>query len=66
MQTVMVSPTYQVVIPKDIGDALILRPKRKIRAIEYNEAGQAVTAMQKGQVIDLNSDGRAQGGCEQP
>jgi len=36
MQTVTVSPKYQVVIPKEIRNTLRLRPGQKMRVIEYD------------------------------
>lgn len=35
MQTVTVSPKYQVVIPKQIRETLKLKPGQKMRIIEY-------------------------------
>ncbi|WP_054031698.1 AbrB/MazE/SpoVT family DNA-binding domain-containing protein [Desulfatitalea tepidiphila] len=35
MQTVTVSPKYQVVIPKPIREAMRLRPGQKLKVIEY-------------------------------
>jgi AbrB family looped-hinge helix DNA binding protein len=36
MQTVTVSPKYQVVIPKTIREALNLRPGQRMQVVEYN------------------------------
>lgn len=35
MQTVTVSPKFQVVIPKDIRESMHLRPGQKLKVIEY-------------------------------
>ena len=36
MQTVTVSPKYQVVIPRAIRESLHLRPGQKMQVMEYN------------------------------
>ncbi len=35
MQSVIVSPKYQVVIPKNVREALKLRPGQKMQIVEY-------------------------------
>jgi len=36
MQTVTVSPKYQIVIPKAVRQALHLRPGQKMQVVEYD------------------------------
>jgi AbrB family looped-hinge helix DNA binding protein len=36
MQTVTISPKYQVVIPKAVREALHLRPGQKMQIVEYD------------------------------
>lgn len=36
MQTVTISPKYQVVIPRAIREALHLRPGQKMQVVEYD------------------------------
>jgi AbrB family looped-hinge helix DNA binding protein len=35
MQTVTISPKFQVVIPKEIREAMRLRPGQRLKVIEY-------------------------------
>ena len=35
MQTVKVSPKYQVVIPRDVRDSLRVRPGQRMQVVEY-------------------------------
>ncbi len=35
MQSVIISPKYQVVIPKTVSEALNLRPGQKMQVVEY-------------------------------
>jgi AbrB family looped-hinge helix DNA binding protein len=35
MQTVTISPKYQVVIPKEMREAMRIRPGQKLKVIEY-------------------------------
>ena len=37
MQTVTVSPKFQVVIPRAVRDSMHLRPGQKMQVVEYNE-----------------------------
>lgn len=37
METVTISPKFQVVIPKSIREALHLRPGQKVQAIQYGD-----------------------------
>jgi AbrB family looped-hinge helix DNA binding protein len=36
MQTVTVSPKFQVVIPRDVRESLHLRPGQKMQVVEYS------------------------------
>ena len=42
MDTVTISPKYQVVIPKRIREGLDLRPGQKVQAIQYGDRVELV------------------------
>jgi AbrB family looped-hinge helix DNA binding protein len=42
METVTISPKYQVVIPKSIREALGLRPGQKVQVIQYGSRVELV------------------------
>ena len=42
MDTVTISPKYQVVIPKAIREGLDLRPGQKVQALQYNDRVELV------------------------
>lgn len=42
MDTVTISPKYQVVIPKSIREALNLRPGQRVQAIQYGDRVELV------------------------
>ena len=42
MDTVTISPKFQVVIPKRIRDGLNLRPGQKVQAIQYGDRVELV------------------------
>ena len=56
VDTITLSPKYQVVIPKSIRERLKLRPGQKMQAIVYDNRIelQAVAARQQGHVADLS------------
>jgi len=60
MQTVTVSPKYQVVIPKVIREAMQLRPGQKLIIIEYDGRIELIPdkdiAELKGFLAGINTD----------
>ncbi len=60
MQTVKLSPKFQVVIPKDVRELLKLRPGQKMRVLEYDGRIEFIPdpeiADLKGFVKDINTD----------
>ena len=50
MQTVTVSPKFQVVIPRDVRESLHLRPGQKMQVLEY--AGR-ITLIPERDIADL-------------
>ena len=42
MDTVTISPKYQVVIPKTIRESLDLRPGQKVQALQYRDRVELV------------------------
>jgi len=42
METLTISPKYQIVIPKSIRESLGLRPGQKVQAIQYGDRVEIV------------------------
>jgi AbrB family looped-hinge helix DNA binding protein len=49
METVTISPKYQVVIPQRIREALGLKPGQKVRVIQYEGRVEFVPVMSAGE-----------------
>jgi AbrB family looped-hinge helix DNA binding protein len=45
METVTISPKFQVVIPKSIRESLHLQPGQKVQAIQYGDRVELVPVM---------------------
>lgn len=60
MNTVIVSPKYQVVIPKNIRSSMKLRPGQKLRVIKYEDRIELIPDRDiselKGFVRGINTD----------
>ena len=60
MNTVIVSPKYQVVIPKNIRTSMKLRPGQKLKVIEYDGRIELIPARDiselKGFVRGIDTD----------
>ncbi len=60
MNTVIVSPKYQVVIPKNIRSSMKLRPGQKLKVIEYDGRIELIPARDiselKGFVRGIDTD----------
>jgi AbrB family looped-hinge helix DNA binding protein len=60
MHTVTVSPKYQVVIPKNIREALHLRPGQKMKVMAYNGRIELIPDREiselKGFIKGINTD----------
>lgn len=50
MDTVTISPKFQVVIPKRIREALNLRPGQKVQAIQYGDRVELVPLVPVGRM----------------
>lgn len=44
METVTISPKFQVVIPKRVRDAMGLRPGQRLRVVQYGERIELIPA----------------------
>ena len=60
METVTISPKFQVVIPKSIREALHLQPGQKVQAIQYGDRVELVPVMpvkkMRGFLRGINTD----------
>lgn len=60
METVKISPKYQVVIPRKVRESLKLSPGQRVQVIQYNDRIELIPerdiSTMKGFLKDINTD----------